>query len=141
MRAARRNSWEQGIRINYVAPCWIKSAIRTAAYEKWLVDRGIKFGETVDCGGCMMRISCDKSINGRFPQFVRSQGRQKLTMPTGHSLMIVPRSTAKEGFMDVDRDDYQDTEVDAYMKATQLSQLATIEDKWLDDYKVRIYKD
>ena len=55
--------------------------------------------------------------------------------------MIVPRSTAKEGFMDVDRDDYQDTEVDAYMKATQLSQLATIEDKWLDDYKVRIYKD
>ena len=75
MRAARRNSWEQGIRINYVAPCWIKSAIRTAAYEKWLVDRGIKFGETVDCGGCMMRISCDKSINGRPPQFVKPQGK------------------------------------------------------------------
>ncbi len=64
MRAARRNTWEQGIRINYVAPCWIKSAIRTAEYEKWLIDRGIQFGETLDCAGCFMRISCDKSING-----------------------------------------------------------------------------
>jgi len=64
MRAARRNTWEQGIRINYVAPCWIKSAIRTAEYEKWLIDRGIQFGETIDCAGCFMRISCDRSING-----------------------------------------------------------------------------
>ncbi|KAK4149224.1 hypothetical protein C8A00DRAFT_38191 [Chaetomidium leptoderma] len=121
MRTARRNSWEQGIRINYVAPCWIKSAIRTAEYEQWLVNRGIQFGETVDCAGCMMRISCDKSVNG-------------------HSLMIVPRSEAKEGFKDVDRDDYRDTEEDAYLKKTQISQLATIEDKWLDDFKVRVYK-
>lgn len=66
MRTARRNSWEQGIRINYVAPCWIKSAIRTAEYEQWLVNRGIQFGETVDCAGCMMRISCDKTVNGEF---------------------------------------------------------------------------
>lgn len=64
MRTARRNSWEQGIRINYVAPCWIKSAIRTAEYEQWLVNRGIQFGETEDCAGCMMRISCDKTVNG-----------------------------------------------------------------------------
>ena len=64
VRTVRRNSWEQGIRINYVAPCWIKSAIRTAEYEKWLEDRGIQFGEPVDCAGCMMRISCDKSVNG-----------------------------------------------------------------------------
>jgi hypothetical protein len=54
--------------------------------------------------------------------------------------MIVPRSVAKEGFKDVDRDDYRDTEEDAYMKKTQATQLATIEDKWLDDYKVRVYK-
>ncbi len=64
MRTARRNSWEQGIRINYVAPCFIKSAIRTAEYEKWLVDRGVEFGEQIDVAACMMRISCDKSVNG-----------------------------------------------------------------------------
>jgi NAD(P)-dependent dehydrogenase (short-subunit alcohol dehydrogenase family) len=65
MRTARRNSWEQGIRICYVAPCWIKSAIRTAEYEKWLVDRGVEFGEQEDVGGCMLRIACDESINGK----------------------------------------------------------------------------
>lgn len=55
--------------------------------------------------------------------------------------MITPRSIAEQGFLDVDRDDYQDNEQDAYMKRTQISQLSTIQDKWLDDYKVRIYKE
>lgn len=55
--------------------------------------------------------------------------------------MITPRSYAKEGFVDTDREDYQDTQEDAYMKKTQASQLVIIEDKWLDDYKVRVYKD
>jgi len=55
--------------------------------------------------------------------------------------MITPRSVAKEGFMDVDREDYRDTPEDAYMKKTQESQLVIIEDKWLDDYKVRVYKE
>lgn len=122
MRTARRSSFEQGIRINYVAPCWIKSAIRTAEYEKWLIDRGVEFGEQVDVAGCMMRIATDKSINGR-------------------SLMITPRSVAKEGFQDIDRDDYKDTAEDEYFKKVQESQLVIIEDKWLDDYKVRTYKE
>ncbi|EGY23247.1 hypothetical protein VD0002_g4935 [Verticillium dahliae] len=122
MRTARRNSWEQGIRIVYVAPCWIKSAIRTAEYEKWLMDRGVEFGEQEDVGGCMMRVACDKSINGR-------------------SLMITPRSMAKEGFMDINRDDFLDTPEDAYLKKVQQNQLVIIEDKWRDDFKVRIYKE
>ncbi|KAJ4322632.1 hypothetical protein N0V94_002285 [Neodidymelliopsis sp. IMI 364377] len=65
MRTARRNSWEQGIRINYVAPCWIKSAIRTKEYETWLMDNGIEFGEQEDVASCMMRIAGDRSINGK----------------------------------------------------------------------------
>lgn len=55
--------------------------------------------------------------------------------------MITPRSIAKEGFMDIDREDYRDTPEDQYLKKVQSSQLVIIEDKWLDDYKVRIYKD
>lgn len=66
MKTVRRNSWEQGIRINYVAPCWIKSAIRTKAYETWLKEQGIEFGEQADCAGAMMKIACDKSINGAY---------------------------------------------------------------------------
>lgn len=64
MKTVRRSSWEQGIRINYVAPCWIKSAIRSKEYETWLMERGIEFGEQEDCAGAMMRIACDKSVNG-----------------------------------------------------------------------------
>ncbi|KXG45696.1 Short-chain dehydrogenase/reductase SDR [Penicillium griseofulvum] len=115
MKTVRRSSWEQGIRINYVAPCWIKSAIRTKEYEAWLIERGVEFGEQADCAGAMMRIACDKSINGR-------------------SLMITPRSIAKEGFMDVDKEDYSDPK-DEYFAKKQASQLVIIEDKWLDDYK------
>lgn len=64
MRTARRSSWEQAIRINYVAPCWIKSAIRSAEYEQWLISRGIEFGEQIDVSSCFARIATDKTING-----------------------------------------------------------------------------
>ncbi|KAF3032649.1 hypothetical protein E8E12_002683 [Didymella heteroderae] len=123
MRTARRNSWEQGIRINYVAPCWIRSAIRTKEYETWLEEHGIDFGEQEDVASCMMRIASDKSVNGR-------------------SLMITPRSVAKEGYMDIDKDDYSENDGHGgYLKRTQDTQLVIIEDKWRDDYKVRVYKE
>lgn len=60
---------------------------------------------------------------------------------TGRSLMITPRSIAKEGFVDIDREDYKDTPEDEYLKKVQASQLVIIEDKWLDSYKVRVYKE
>ncbi|KAI6416958.1 hypothetical protein ACKVWC_008583 [Pyricularia oryzae] len=121
MKTARRSSWEQGIRINYVAPCYIRSAIRSAEYEKSLMEKGVVFGEQEDVAACMMRIACDRSIDGR-------------------SLMIVPRSMAKEGFMDTDREDFRDTEKDAYFKQTQEAQLVIIQDRWRDDYVVPKYK-
>lgn len=151
MKTVRRNSWEQGIRINYVAPCWIKSAIRTKEYENWLIERGVEFGEQADCAGAMMRIACDKSINGmstysRF-LFLCTLSLDKIyrsiianATPPGRSLMITPRSFAKEGFVDVNKEDYSNPK-DEYFAKNQASQLVIIEDKWLDDYKVRIYKD
>ena len=60
---------------------------------------------------------------------------------SGRSLMITPRSVEKEGWRDIDREDYKDTPEDAYLKNNQANQLVIIEDKWLDDYKVRIYKE
>lgn len=52
--------------------------------------------------------------------------------------MITPRSFVKEGFKDTDKEDY--TEDDAYLKKDQETQLRIIEDKWIDGYKVRVYK-
>lgn len=162
MRTARRSSHEQGIRINYVAPCWIRSAIRTPEYEKWLIDRGIEFGEQKDVASCMMRIACDKSINGMFEPlrilYLLYPSNMLVPIPsclcfaeniwlkidiytTGRSFMITPRSVAKEGFVDIDREDYKDVKEDEYLKKVQETQLVIIEDKWLDDYKVRVYRE
>lgn len=66
MRTARRNSWEQGIRINYVAPCYIKSAIRSAEYEQWLIDQGVEFAPQEDVASCMLKIASDRTINGEW---------------------------------------------------------------------------
>ena len=54
------------MRINYVAPCYVKSAIRTPEYEKMLIDKGVEFGLPEDVANCMMRIASDREINGRF---------------------------------------------------------------------------
>lgn len=65
MKTVRRNSHEQGIRINYVAPCYIASAIRSPEYEEWLINKGVEFASQTDVSNCMMRIACDKTINGK----------------------------------------------------------------------------
>jgi NAD(P)-dependent dehydrogenase (short-subunit alcohol dehydrogenase family) len=64
MRVARRSTPHQGIRINYVAPHWVRSAIRSAEYEKYLLGKGVQFAEREDVARCMIRIACDRSING-----------------------------------------------------------------------------
>ncbi|KAJ5388673.1 hypothetical protein N7509_011214 [Penicillium cosmopolitanum] len=108
MRTARRNSHQQGIRINYVAPCYIKSAIRSAAYEAQLISKGVEFAPQEDVATCMMKLATDRTING-------------------HSLMITPKSVAKEGYKDVGMDDHIE---EGYFKRTQEIQLDIIEDKW-----------
>jgi hypothetical protein len=85
MRTVRRSSWEQGIRINYIAPCWIKSAIRTAEYEAWLKSHGIEFGEQKDVSTCFLRIACDKSINGKPHAFPNGELLTRMPLQVGHS--------------------------------------------------------
>lgn len=124
-----------------MAPCWIRSAIRTKEYETWLEDHGIDFGEQEDVAGCMMRIASDKSVNGKYPPRSLASSHDSDAF-IGRSLMITPRSVAKEGYMDLDKDDYSENDGHGgYLKRTQDTQLVIIEDKWRDDYKVRVYKE
>lgn len=91
---------------------------------------------------CMMRIATDRSVNGM--RILSSHGSHFAIADfvIGKSLMIVPRSIAKEGYIDIDKDDYTDDDGhDGYLKRTQDTQLTIIEDKWLDDYTVRTYKE
>jgi len=52
--------------------------------------------------------------------------------------MITPRTVCKQGFLDVDREDYNDPK-DQYFAEKQVSQLNVIQDKWLDNHKVLIH--
>ena len=45
---------------------------------------------------------------------------------------MVPRSVAKEGFIDAELDDFTE---DGYMKRMQEVQLRVIEDRWIDDMR------
>jgi hypothetical protein len=51
--------------------------------------------------------------------------------------MIVPRSLAKEGYMDVGMDDFVE---DGIFKSTQEAQLRIIKDHWLEDAPIQVYK-
>ena len=44
--------------------------------------------------------------------------------------MIVPRSVAKEGFVDAELDDFLE---EGYMRSSQEVQLRVIEDRWMDN--------
>jgi hypothetical protein len=53
--------------------------------------------------------------------------------------MITPRSHCAQGFIDSNKEDYTE-EADPMLKKNQDTQVVIIEDKWVDGYKVRVYK-
>lgn len=66
MRTARRSVTQQGIRINYIAPSYVQSAIRSAEVEKRLTDEGVEFALPEDVAAAMMRVVTDETINGEY---------------------------------------------------------------------------
>ncbi|PMD37857.1 short chain dehydrogenase/ reductase [Hyaloscypha variabilis F] len=87
MRTVRRSSWSQGIRINVLAPYYVKSAIRTPEMEAFIYGHGVRMATPEDCVAAMMRLACDRTING-------------------HSLIIVGEAECKEGYRDAENDDH-----------------------------------
>ncbi|KAH8805444.1 hypothetical protein F5884DRAFT_679109 [Xylogone sp. PMI_703] len=84
---ARRSTDQQGIRVNYVAPYYVLSGIRSLETQKYLESHGVQWARSEDCDAAMLRIACDKSIHG-------------------HSLSILSREDVAEGFKDNDEDDF-----------------------------------
>lgn len=101
---------------------------------------GVEFGEQADVANCMMRIACDKAVNGKWPSWRECYRDGLLLTLAGRSFMITPRSIAPEGFVDSDREDYNPSGSDSYLAKLQASQLVVIDDKWLDNHATRIYK-
>ncbi|KAJ5951664.1 uncharacterized protein N7479_010077 [Penicillium vulpinum] len=80
-------------RVNVVAPWFIATPIMDENVVKTLgsqlAAQGSEFAHSDDSVNCISRIASDKSIHGR-------------------GFAIVPRSLVKEGYMDVDEDDFEE---------------------------------
>ncbi|KAH6977416.1 short chain dehydrogenase reductase [Ilyonectria sp. MPI-CAGE-AT-0026] len=104
-RNLRRTAWREGIRVNFVAPWYVRTPILSDKVIQYLESKGVNFATVDDCARAMVHIASDKDINGR-------------------ALGIVPREEASEGYMDLQHDDYQDGD---FLKGWQEIVLATAE--------------
>ncbi|TVY17128.1 5'-hydroxyaverantin dehydrogenase [Lachnellula arida] len=89
MRNLRRTIWKEDIRVNLVAPWYVRTPILGQEIQAYLVGKGVEFATVEDCAKAMLKIASDTTINGR-------------------GIGIVPRSVAPEGYMDLDHDDYKE---------------------------------
>jgi len=99
----RRSGWQNGIRVNLIAPWFIATPILSKEAVAHLSGKGVEFAAEQDSAAAVVKVACDKSINGR-------------------ALGIVPRSQADHGYMDLKHDDYAE---DDYMHKWQTGILAT----------------
>ncbi|KAH7134490.1 short chain dehydrogenase reductase [Dactylonectria estremocensis] len=104
-RNLRRVSWRDGVRVNFVAPWYVRTPILADKIIQYLESKDVKFATVEDCARAMMQIASEKNINGR-------------------SFGIVPKDEATQGYMDLEHDDYQDGD---FLKSWQETVLATAE--------------
>ncbi|KIX08877.1 uncharacterized protein Z518_03534 [Rhinocladiella mackenziei CBS 650.93] len=107
IRSARRTSWQEGIRVNYVAPWYTKTTILKPQVIERLVSKGVEFAEVKDCATAVLRIACDKTIKGR-------------------SFAILPRSVAPYGYRDAEMDDLEDEPWSSLQKVTLVASIRTM---------------
>ncbi|EXJ87219.1 hypothetical protein A1O3_04178 [Capronia epimyces CBS 606.96] len=64
MRSLRRTSWKENIRVNLVAPWYIRTPILPAVVQEYLDNKGVGFALVEDCVRAMLLIGSDQAING-----------------------------------------------------------------------------
>ena len=88
---------------------YIRTVIQSEETFEAMKAKGIEMAKVESCVAAVMRISCDRTINGR-------------------SFAIVPYSEAKEGFIDLDEDDFKDE--DSYLSRFQQNVVKLRGDAW-----------
>ena len=83
----RRTGWQTGVRVNLIAPWFIATPILSKEAVSHIAGLGVEFASEGDAAAAVVRVACDKGVNGR-------------------ALGVVPRSEAPEGWMDLGHDDY-----------------------------------
>ncbi|KAN0089650.1 short chain dehydrogenase reductase [Hyaloscypha variabilis] len=89
MRNLRRTAWKESIRVNLVAPWFVRTPILDQGIQDFLDGKGVGFATVDDACTAMLKIASDTTVNGR-------------------AIGIVHRKEAPEGYMDLDRDDYKE---------------------------------
>lgn len=89
--------------MNLIAPWFIATPILSKEAVAHISDSGLEFATEDDAAAAVVKVACDKSINGR-------------------ALGIVPRSEAEHGYMDLRHDDYAE---DDFMQKWQNLVLST----------------
>ncbi|KAI1615924.1 hypothetical protein EDD36DRAFT_414842 [Exophiala viscosa] len=64
MRSLRRTTWKESIRVNLVAPWYIRTPILSPMAQKYLDDSGVGFALVEDCCRAMLLLATDTKING-----------------------------------------------------------------------------
>ena len=61
------------MRVNIIAPWFVRTRIISDEVQELLVDRGVTFAEKGDAARAVLRFAADESINGEYMQ--RTAGR------------------------------------------------------------------
>lgn len=109
MRALRRTGSATNMRVNIIAPWFVRTPIIADPVQDLLESKGIVFAEKEDVAAAVMHLASDRSINGGCGQFEASKNvlaRSMLMILIGRALTIVPRHVAAKGYVDYGKDDF-----------------------------------
>ncbi|KAK6429201.1 hypothetical protein LTR95_014653, partial [Oleoguttula sp. CCFEE 5521] len=89
MQSLRQTATTKGIRVNILAPWFIKTAIMPEETINEMSASGIQFAEVVDASAAMMHLASSASLNGR-------------------ALAVVARNEDPRGYLDLREDDLRE---------------------------------
>lgn len=92
MHALRRTTYYYGSRVNVISPWYVHTNILPQQTFEHIKSFGVQFAELEDAGQCLLRILSDPSVNGR-------------------SLFLSARKWAPRGYIDLDIDDYPNSDL------------------------------
>ncbi|KAJ5349931.1 Short-chain dehydrogenase/reductase SDR [Penicillium brevicompactum] len=92
MHSLRRTAFYYGSRVNVISPWYVKTNILSESDFKHVSSVGVKFAQTEDASQCLLRILGDESVNG-------------------HSLFVSGKQWAPNGYVDLDLEDYPNSEL------------------------------
>lgn len=75
----------------------------SSAVQQMITEKGVTFAEKTDAAAAVLHLASDRTINGKL---TLSNARDTITDGvSGRACGILPRDIAKEGYVDLDRDD------------------------------------